>query len=117
VGQGGTASPAFWLIVSSTLFDCHRNHTHGMSLMYPTSQLSSRQWLKALLDNSLILTNIELTQYITELTQTLKLDTKYWKNLLSMLGGCLELPKCFYYVLAWTFRTEGDLIPVTMNEL
>lgn len=23
VGQGGTASPAFWLLVSSTLFDCH----------------------------------------------------------------------------------------------
>ena len=69
-GQGGTVSPAFWLLVSSTLFDCHRNHENGVYLKDPASQLSLRQWLEALEDDSSIFTNVESTQSITELTQT-----------------------------------------------
>lgn len=99
-GHGVTASTGFWLLVTSTLFDSHRYHAHGMSLMDPTYQLSLGQWLKALVDDSSIFTNVEHTQSITELTQTLQQDAQHRENLLSSLGGCLELPKCFYYVIA-----------------
>lgn len=61
VVQGGTASPVFWLLVISTLFDCHHNHAHGMYLNDPTSQLPLRQWLEAPVDDSSIFTNIEFT--------------------------------------------------------
>ena len=39
VGQGGTASPVFWLLISSTQFDYHRIHAYGMYLKDSTSQL------------------------------------------------------------------------------
>jgi hypothetical protein len=60
VGQGGTASPAFWLLVCSKIVDYHRNHAHGMYLKDPASQLSLRQWLEALVDDSSIFTNVLL---------------------------------------------------------
>lgn len=117
VGQGGTASPAFWLLVSSTLFDCHQEHAHGMLLTDPTCQISIRQWLEALVDDSSIFTNVDTTQSLADLTRTLQEDAQYWENLLSISGGCLELSKCFYYVLAWTFTQQGDPIPVSMLNL
>ena len=43
VGQGGTASPAFWLLVSSALFDCHQKKAQGMTMQDPHCTITLRQ--------------------------------------------------------------------------
>lgn len=117
VGQGGTASPALWLLVSSILFDCYEQKAAGMKLSDPTHKLELQQWIEAIVDDTSIFTNVDCNATIDTLVRTLEADAQYWENLLSVSGGCLELSKCFYYVLAWTFTDKGDPIPLTPKEL
>ena len=117
VGQGGTASPALWLLVSSILFDCYQEKASGMKLSDPTHQYNLQQWLEAIIDNTSIFTNVDKNETIETLVRTLEQDAQYWENLLSVSGGCLELSKCFYYVLAWTFTAKGDMVPLTPEEI
>lgn len=118
VGQGGTASPAFWLLISSALFDCHQKSATGMSIMTdPTKTISLRQWLEALVDDTSIFTNTDNNQTPNDLVRALEKDAQTWENLLSVSGGCLELPKCFYYLLAWTFSQQGDPVPMSLPEI
>jgi hypothetical protein len=37
----------------------------------------------------------------------LKSDSQTWERLLWTSGGLFNLKKCLYYVLAWTFDSEG----------
>jgi hypothetical protein len=34
-------------------------------------------------------------------------DAQLWGNLLHILGGALEIPKCNYYVMQWKFKPSG----------
>ena len=51
-------------------------------------------------------------QAILELAQY---DAQTWNNLLSASGGALELPKCVYQILSWTFMSNGSPIPKGHN--
>ena len=51
-------------------------------------------------------------QEILELAQY---DAQTWNNLLSASGGALELPKCVYQILSWTFMPKGSPIPKGHN--
>jgi hypothetical protein len=37
-----------------------------------------------------------------------------WATLLEASGGLLELDKCFFYLLSWTWDTRGNPIPESM---
>lgn len=100
VGQGGTASLAFWLLVSSALFDCYQRKAKGMTMSNPTGSINLRQWLEALVDDTSVFTNTPEFESLPHLVQHLEKDAQYWEHLLSVSGGCLELSKCFYYLLA-----------------
>lgn len=86
VGQGGTASPAFWLLASSSLFDCHQLKATGMKMTNAKGKINLHQWLEALVDDTSVFTNIDSAQNIPLLAKTLENDAQYWENLLSMSG-------------------------------
>ena len=117
VGQGGTASPAFWLLVSSILFDCYQRQATGMVMRDPTKTITIRQWLEALVDDTSLFTNLQDGDDIHTLVRTLERDAQEWEQFLSASGGCLELSKCFYYILAWTFDPKGDAHPMSIEEV
>lgn len=83
----------------------------------PTRQYSLQQWVEAIVDDTSIFTNVDKDATIATLVKTLEQDAQYWENLLSVSGGCLELSKCFYYVLAWTFTDKGDVRPMSSEEI
>jgi hypothetical protein len=93
VVQGGTASPAFWLLVSSILFDCYQRKAHGMTMSDPTDSISIKQWLEAIVDDTSLFTKLADDDDIHTLVRTLEQDSQEWKKFLSASGGCLELSK------------------------
>ena len=117
VGQGGTASPAFWLLVSSILFDCYQRQATGMTMTDPTKTITIKQWLEAIVDDTSLFTNMVHDNDLNNLVRTLEKDSQTWEKFLSASGGCLELSKCFYYVLSWTFDEKGDAVPMTLEEV
>lgn len=54
---------------------------------------------------------------IIYLVMALENDTQYWERLLSVSGGFLELTKCFYYILAWSFTPTGNPILYTPQKI
>lgn len=117
VGQGGTASPAFWLLVSSILIYCYQNDATGMTMRDPSNKVVLQQWIEALVDDTSIFTNLDQNKDVVMLVRALEQDTQRWEKLLRVSGGCLELTKCFYYVLAWVFNEKGDAVPQTPREI
>lgn len=100
VGQGGTSSPAFWLLTSSILFDCYQRKATGMLICDPTRTITICQWLEAIVDDTSLFTNLENDPDIhTTLVRTLEKDSQEWEMFLSASGGCLELSKCLCIVL------------------
>lgn len=62
-------------------------------------------------------TNTPDFESLPNLVQHLEKDAHYWQNLVIVSGGYLELSKCFYYLLAWTFTNTGYPIPMTLAEM
>ena len=56
VGQRGTASPAFWLLISSILFDCYQQRANGMTMSDRTGIHNMKQWLEAIVDDASLFT-------------------------------------------------------------
>lgn len=113
VGQGGTASPAFWLLVSSVLFNCYQDRATGMTMTDPTGSMTITQWLEALVDDTSLFTNQLDNNDIEKLVRAMEHDAQHWEQYLSASGGALELTKCFYYILSWSFSLTGDAIPLS----
>ncbi len=44
---------------------------------------------------------------LAQLIARMKADAQLWGNLLYVTGGALEIPKCNYYVMRWSFEPSG----------
>jgi hypothetical protein len=119
-GQGSCASPALWLIISSILIDCLAQLGNGLTMKKIIGNLTLQQWIDGFVDDTSLFTN--LLDLLGEpndvrlLTTKLCQDLMFWKELLEASGGKLELPKCFYYVLAWKFDSKGNPYPMSIAE-
>ena len=110
-GQGSCASPAIWLTLSSILMDCLNELAGGMTMKNVTNELELIQWINGFVDDtSLFCNNLVNINDIAALRQKLKDDMIIWQQLLEASGGKLELSKCFYYILTWSFDSEGFAI-------
>jgi hypothetical protein len=117
-GQGSCASPCLWLKISSILMECLETEGFGMTMEDIEQVKLIHQWIKGFIDDTSLFTNMtDDTGDLEKLRTQLQKDTQCWSDLLHASGGQLELSKCFYYMLAWKFFTEGDPIPLTIDEL
>lgn len=76
-----------------------------------------KQWIDGFVDDTSVFSNKGLNNHnISELARQLQEDSEIWANLLAASGGKLELDKCFYYLLTWTFDENGIGRPETISE-
>jgi hypothetical protein len=121
-GQGSCASPATWLLVSSTLMDCLAELSGGMKMedvLDPEDLHSIEQWIDGFVNDTSLFANIQNQENkndIILLHQQLSSNMKMWKELLEASEGKLELLKCFYYILSWKFEDNGNPSPTTIEE-
>jgi hypothetical protein len=64
--------------------------------------------MEAFVDDTDVAVNDATKKYTTtELAQVLQTDAQHWEKLLFTSGGKLELSKCFFYIMYWTFSEDG----------
>jgi hypothetical protein len=121
-GQGGRASPAIWTAISCFLLQCMRENSVGANILSPLGrhirQVSSgfvddiTHWCITMEpDNSIG----QATEQI--LSQQMQHMAQLWEQLLHLTGGKLELSKCFYYPIMWSFNLEGAATLLPPNQL
>ena len=113
-GQGSGNSPSIWLFISSTLFDVHSSLAHGVRFVSPDGQLQVKFSMVGFVDDSTGNCNDFQPQTETNINALLRMmtsDAQIWSNLLYCSGGKLELPKCSFHVMRFTFRPNGQPSP------
>jgi hypothetical protein len=102
-GQGSRAAPAIWLIVSTLLIEVYKLKASQLTLTNPDNTVTSSRHTDAYVDDATIFCN----QQPTNLKQELQRNAQIWENAIHGSGGALELSKCFYYIIEWTFEQSG----------
>jgi hypothetical protein len=113
-GQGSGNSPMIWCFLSSVLFDCYAKRAHGAIYQLPDRGLTTKLHMIGYVDDS----NGQTNQFLDdqqpndcEIINKAQHDAQQWHDLLQASGGALELPKCVYQILSWTFNSEGNPFP------
>jgi hypothetical protein len=109
-GQGSCASPAVWLIICSTLFDCHQKASHGAEYFTPDDTIKIKLSMAGFVDDTKgQINDMRNTKPMTNemLMSRMQDDAQLWGDLLHVSGGALEIPKCNYYIMKWKFDDKG----------
>jgi hypothetical protein len=109
-GQGSGNSPAIWCIVSSILFSCHQDRTHGAYFCTPDQQMLVSLSMIGFVDDSTGQANSFLSDDQSQpelLRAIMQLVVQLWNDLLWLSGGLLELGKCSFHHLHFDFAPDG----------
>lgn len=108
--QGSTNSPAIWCFICSMLFDCFELKAHGAIFESPDQQLQIQIFMVGFVDDTTNGTNSfceNIQPPIDSLVKQMQEDAQLWNVLLYTSGSALELPKCTYQILDWSFVSSG----------
>ena len=109
-GQGAGNSPAIWCVISCILFDAYEQEACGASFESPDGSVKTRVYMIGFVDDTSGSTNDfgQPTQqpdehYISKAT----VDAQRWNDVLHRSGGALNLGKCSYHFMKYTFTVDG----------
>jgi hypothetical protein len=103
-GQGATDSPVQWGFISVLAFSVLDDESHGLLLRSPDLLTEVLQTISAFVDDSSNYTgDYSGTLDPAGVARLLEQDAQRWSHLLHATGGALELTKCFYYIMFWSF--------------
>jgi hypothetical protein len=105
-GQGAADSMARWSFISDKLIQTYNRlcHTHNHISSISRKELLNR--IRAFVDN----TNCQMTcnnNSRDTLLTMLQHNTQLWESLLYHMGGKLEISKCKFSIMTWTFDHQG----------
>ena len=111
-GQGGKGSANFWSLVSAIIESCMPDRSNGFSATDPFDQAKIKLILTAFVDDASHWTNrfkaaLHAEYGLPKIIHDSQTTAQWWEQLLYVTGGKLELPKCFYYMISWSFDDEG----------
>jgi hypothetical protein len=128
-GQGSREGPALWTMISATLMALMPLKARGITFSDPRWEIFTHRTMDGFVDDTtawlnFFLESIEGNGFSMEtMQQELTATAQWWEELLVASGGKLELPKCFYYIIQWTFDKYGDpvlgpdpILPITITD-
>jgi hypothetical protein len=109
-GQGSGNSPVIWVFISSVLFKCHEKCAKGAIFESPDKSVTIKNFMVGFVDDS----TGQVNDFLSDDGPTLDIlvclmahDAQLWNDLLHVSGGLLEVTKCSYHILYFSFRPNG----------
>ena len=115
-GQGSGNSPTLWLFISGKLIDSYSEVANGAIYTSPDGKQEIKMLMTKFVDDANGRTNSwhsEQEPTVAELIRKAQHDAQCWSNLLWSSGGLLELMKCCYYIIKFTFERSGKPVMCT----
>lgn len=115
-GQGSGNSPMYWLLISSTLYDIFTKEvTRGATYESPDHKIQIKLTQLGFVDDVNNRTNLQWNDQATipNLLQMASQDSQLWYDIMEAANQSLELTKCKYHVMEFTFKPSGKPIMVT----
>jgi hypothetical protein len=119
-GQGGRGSPAIWVAECCLAMECMAERSNGMTILDPHNEITTNKIMSGFVDDTTHWINnfqesLAEVEHLSDLITQTKITAQWWEELLNTLGGKLELPKCFFYLVHWIFNDEGE--PTIINPI
>jgi len=113
-GQGSGNSPMVWLFICSTLFDLYEKEAQGATYESPDGASNITIKIIGFVDDTRNATNFFKRNNISidTLIQQATRDSQRWHDLLTACNQKLELPKCGYHAIQYTFKATGEPVLV-----
>ena len=111
-GQGSGNSPMYWLFISSTLFDIYKDRARGSHYSTPDKSIQTDVKIVGFVDDTRNSTNafanneVSMETLIFDATR----DSQLWHDLLRACNQSLELSKCGYHAITYSFQPTGEPI-------
>ena len=110
-GQGSAGGPMLWLFLDSILFDCYERKAHPAVYCNPDRRNRFELGMAGFVDDSNGQTNQferdEIARTWILILQYAQENAQLWSDLLHASGGALELAKCSFHLLRWSFSISG----------
>ena len=110
-GQGSANSPTIWCFISCTLFDCYDQKANPAHYCSPEGKNPVTLGMIGFVDDTNGQTNDfgndEQEDTWKRVLRQAQENAQLWTNLLNASGGALELSKCSYHLLRWSFSISG----------
>ena len=110
-GQGAGDSPGKWLFICSTLFDEYEELAIGSTYESPNRSLSVTIYAVGFVDDVRNTTN-QFTRdeppTMEDLIHQATADSQLWHDLLQASNQKLELTKCGFHAIQYTFKPDGQ---------
>jgi hypothetical protein len=107
--QGNGAAPAGWAVISIVIIRAHKKRGHAATFVCPmTAAVTKLASILYVDDNDLV--HIDMTAKDSAFTTYQKTyeSIKSWGQLLIASGGAYKPPKCFYHLISFAFKTNGQ---------
>jgi hypothetical protein len=116
-GQGSGNSPMYWLLISSTLYDIYeREAAGGATYETPDKKIQIKLTQLGFVDDVNNRTNVPWTNEepasTAELLRVASQDSQLWYDIMEAANQSLELNKCKYHVMEFTFKPSGKPVMV-----
>ena len=110
-GQGSANGPMLWLFIDSVLYDCYEAKAHPAVYCTPDKKNRFELGMAGFVDDSNGQTNQferdEIAKTWRLVLQYAQENAQHWSDLLHASGGALELSKCSFHLLRWSFSISG----------
>lgn len=112
-GQGNRQASALWMVVSCLLCSTMYEYCHGVSFCDPQHKLIHQQTNNGFIDDVThffklgLKHSLQNTVCVSDIIRGLEREGQAWERFLWMPGGKLELSKCLFYILFYTFAPDG----------
>lgn len=107
--QGSGAALAGWAVVSIAILHAHKKKGHGATFLCPITATSST--ISAILfvdDTEVIHFRMDVDESALEAHRHLQDSILSWGNLLIATGGSLKPSTCFYHLISFTWKRNGQ---------
>ena len=111
-GQGTIFGPPVWMVVSTLILELVPIRAAPIRFCTPDGKINLKRFMDGFVDDTTGWTNdfhhsIHYGTNLSRIRQQLQTLSQWWEELLTATGGKLELPKCFFYVIHFTFNDDG----------
>jgi hypothetical protein len=111
--QGAGHSGALWALTSSIMFE-QMEATPGTTFHSPHPSRTTRRTGEAFVDDT-SLWLLQLGLLLSAAIALMQVTAQCWERLLYATGGALNLAKCFWYGIEWTFTSAGEAQMISMT--
>ena len=120
-GQGSANGPCLWLFLDSVLYDCYDSKNVPAVYCTPDKRNRISLGMAGFVDDS----NGQTNRFETDenertwklILQAAQKNAQLWTNLLHASGGALELSKCSFHLLRWSFSISGGPVLTVPDDL